>query len=74
MITISELRPYEDKTVRLRLLDGEVSTVKVNFIDPEYEDLIVDVIDTNRPNTYKDLNSAYTIAISEIAAVEEVSG
>jgi hypothetical protein len=51
-MTIAELRPYQDKTVILNLHDGETATVKIAFVDAD-EDIIVDLINTNRPEEYK---------------------
>lgn len=71
-MTIAEIKPYQDKTVILTLSDGEIATAKIAFVDAEYEDIVVDVIRTNRPETYRDSNSAYTIAAADLVSVEEV--
>jgi hypothetical protein len=73
-MTIAELRPYQDKTVILGLADGEITTGKIVFVDAEYEDIIVDIVSTNRPDNYRDSDSAYTIAAIDLISVEEVSG
>ena len=58
----------------VRLHDGEVATIKIVFVDAEYEDIIVDVLHTNRPQNYKGpSNSAYTIVAVDIVSVDEVS-
>ena len=54
-MTIAELRPYQDKTVILHLHDGETATAKIAFVDDEYEDIIVDIIDTDRPEVARGL-------------------
>jgi hypothetical protein len=73
-MTIAELKQFQDKTVVLRLTDGEVSTVKVRFVDFEYEDIIVDVLETNRPDTYKDMaTSAYAIRAEHVASITEIT-
>jgi O-succinylbenzoate synthase len=74
-MTVSELRPYQDKIVVLHLKDGEIATVKVRFVDAEYEDIIVDIIATNRPDLYKrdPANSSYTIPVGSLASAQEVS-
>jgi hypothetical protein len=73
-MTIAELTRYQDKTVILRLHDGEIATVKVTFVDAEYEDIIVDIISTNRPENYKGpSNAAYVIGAAALASVEEIS-
>jgi hypothetical protein len=73
-MTIAELKPYQDKTVVLRFWNGEVATVKVDFVDAEYEDIIVDVISTNRRDRYTGpSNSVYAIPVANLASVEEIS-
>jgi hypothetical protein len=73
-MTVSELRPFQDKIVVLHLKDGEIATVKVWFVDAEYEDIIVDIIATNRPDEYKGpANSSYTIPIGSLASAQEIS-
>lgn len=42
----------------------------VVFVDAEYEDIIVDIVTTNRPLTYKGPpNAAYTIPFAEIRGI-----
>ena len=66
-MTVAELKPLEDKTVALRLRDGEVATANVIFVDAEYEDIIVDIVTTNHPLTYRGpSNAAYTIPAAEV--------
>ena len=73
-MTILELRPYQDKTVVLRLHDGEIVTVKILFVDAEYEDIIVDIIRSSRPAEYKGpTDAAYTIRAADISSVHEIS-
>ncbi len=73
-MTIAELKPYQDKTVVLRFWNGEIATVKVDFVDAEYEDIIVDIIDTNRRDRYTGpSNAVYAIPAAELASVEEIS-
>jgi len=72
LMTIAEIRPYQDKMVILTLLDGEITTAKIAFVDAEYEDIVVDVIRTNRPDSYRDSNSAYAIAAADLVSIEEV--
>ena len=53
VINVSELKPFENRTVVAHLNDGEIATVKIAFVDAEYEDIIVDIVTTNRPEAYK---------------------
>lgn len=73
-MTIAELKPYQDKTVVLRFCDGEIATVKVDFVDAEYEDIIVDIITTNRRDKYNGpSNAVYAIPVTDLASVDEIS-
>jgi hypothetical protein len=66
---ISELKPFQDCEVTLHLKDEEVLRAKVAFVDLEYEDIIVNVLETNQPEHYKDPNASYTVAASDIVSV-----
>lgn len=70
-MTIAEVRPFQDRTVVLALTGGEITTCKIVLVDAEYEDIIVDIIHTNRPYNYRSEDSAYAIAVSDVASVEE---
>ena len=68
-MTIDELKPFQDCEVILDLNDGEVLRAKVLFVDFEYEDIIVDVLETNQPEHYKDPSASYTVDASSIVSV-----
>jgi hypothetical protein len=72
---ITELKPYEDKTVILHLRYGEIATAKVAFVDAEYEDIIVNIVQTNRPEVYQKPidSSSFAIPSSDLDFIEEVS-
>ena len=72
-MTLAEIRLYQDKTVTLTLVDGEVATVKIIFVDTEYEDVVVDIVSTNRPGNYRHVGASYTIAVVDVVSVQEVS-
>ena len=65
-MNVSELKPFEGSEVVLHLKDGEVLRVKIHFVDSEYQDIVVDVLETNQPEHYKDPHAAYTIAASDV--------
>jgi hypothetical protein len=71
---LAEITPCQDNTVILRLSDGEITRGKIAFADTEYEDIVFDLIRTNRPGTYCECDAVYTLAIADLIAVEEVSG
>jgi hypothetical protein len=68
-MTSSELKDFQDREVILRLTDGETLRVLISFVDMEYEDVIVDIIETDRPGNYRTPGAAYTILASDIVSV-----
>jgi hypothetical protein len=70
-MNISELKQYEDKIAVLTLSDGEITKAKILFVDSEYEDIVVDVISTNRPETYRRSDSSYIVRVVDLLFVEE---
>jgi hypothetical protein len=66
---ISDLKAFIDKTVTLRMTDCEVAKVFVCFADEEYDDIIVDVLESTRSHPY-DSASAYTFAAAEIVSAD----
>jgi small nuclear ribonucleoprotein (snRNP)-like protein len=69
-MTLSELKQFLDKTVTLRMTNGETAKVRVRVVDEEYDDLIVDVLETSTPERYRDRLAAYTFAASDIESAE----
>ena len=53
LMMLSDLKQFLDKTVSLRITNGEIAKVKVRFVDDEYDDLIVDVLETSTPERYR---------------------
>jgi hypothetical protein len=69
-MTLNDLKPFLDKTVTLRMTDGEIAKVRVRMVDEEYDDLIVDVLETSSPERYRNHLAAYTFAATDIASAE----
>jgi hypothetical protein len=69
---ISDLKEFVDRTVTLRMTDGEVLRVRVLFRSEEYNDIIVDVLETTRPERY-DPSSAYSFNAADILSVEGIN-
>lgn len=67
---ITELKEFVDRTVTLRMTDGETAKVKVNFVDEEEEDIIAAVMETSRPEHYRAPCAVYTFAAGRIVSVE----
>lgn len=74
-MTVEELTPYQNKSVLLHLKNGEIARAKVVFVFAEYEYMVVDIVNTNRPDKYTAgiSSAAYVIQASDLAAVEEIS-
>jgi hypothetical protein len=71
-VTISELQEFQDCTAILRLTDGEVLKARIDFVDLEYEDIIVKVLETNMAEQYKGpKNANYTVKAADILSVEK---
>ncbi len=51
-----QLRPFQDKLVNLRSTTGEVMRAKVGFVSDSESDLLVEILETNRP---QDLHPAH---------------
>ena len=75
VMTVEELTPYQNKSVILRLNDGEIAEAKVVFVFTEYDHMVVDIITTNRPDKYMAgiSSAAYVIKASDLTAVDEIS-
>ncbi len=51
------------------MTDGEVTKVRVDWFSEEYDDIIVDVLESTRSQPY-DPSCAYTIAAADIFSAE----
>ena len=69
-LKLSVLNQFVDKTVLVKMTDGETATVRVNFVDVEYDDIIVDVLETSRPDRYRERMAAYTFAARDIVSAK----
>lgn len=69
-MTRDELKQFEDKVVVLHLSDGERLKAKLIFVDLEYEDVIVDPLETNQPHHYKYPKAVYTVQNAMIQSVD----
>jgi hypothetical protein len=67
---IDDLKQFIDKTVTLRMNDGEIAKVKVNFVDEEDGDVIAAVVESSRPDRYCSACAVHTFAAGDIASVE----
>jgi hypothetical protein len=67
---ITDLKKFVERTVTLRMTDGETAKVKVNFVDEEDEDIIAAVMETSRPELYRSPCAVCTFAAGDIVSVE----
>jgi hypothetical protein len=67
---IHDLKQFVDRTVTLRMTDGETAKVKVNLVDEEYEDIIAAVLEASCPERYRAPCAVHTFAAADIVSVE----
>lgn len=67
---IDELKQFVDKTVTVRMNDGEIAKIKVDYVDEEYEDIIAAVVESSRPDNYRGACAVHTFSAADIASVE----
>lgn len=67
---IDDLKQFVDKTVTLRMNDGEIVKVKVTFVDEEYEDITAAVVESSCPDHYRGACAIHTFAAADISSVE----
>jgi len=72
-VTIAQLQEFQDCTAIFRLTNGEVLKARIDFVDLEYEDIIVKVLETNMPEQYKGpKNAVYTVKATDVTSVERI--
>ena len=69
-MTRDELKQFEDKVVVLHLSNGERLKAELIFVDLEYDDVIVDLLETNQPQDYRYPKPGYTVPNAMIQSVE----
>jgi hypothetical protein len=67
---IIDLKQFVDRTVTLRMTDGETTKVKANFVDEDSDDIIAAVVETSRPELYRSPCAVHTFAAADIATAE----
>jgi small nuclear ribonucleoprotein (snRNP)-like protein len=67
---INNLHQFVDKTVTLRMSDGETTRVKVLFVDEEDEVVIAEVVETSRPEESRAPCARHTFAAEHIVSAE----
>ena len=67
---IGDLKPFVDRTVTIRMNDGETAKVKISLVDEEYEDVIAAVVESSCPDQYRAACAVHTFVAADIASVE----
>lgn len=69
---IALLKANIDKQVRITAADGEVLVVKLILVSEEEEDIIYDLISTNRPDKYErlEVRPAYALPFYAIKWIQ----
>ena len=67
---IHDLKHFLNRTVTLRMTDGEIAKVKVDFVDEEDEDVIGVLVETSQPEQYRHACAVHTFAAAEILSAE----
>src|SRR6202034_2768435 len=67
---LSTLKSHVDRVAKIHTLDGEVIVAKILFVSESEEDVIYDLVSTNRESQYEKLDQqpAYRIRFEEISA------
>jgi hypothetical protein len=73
-MTSCELKPFHNRTVSITFHDGEVATARLTCSTEDCEDVIVDILGTDRPERYPQLHtSSYIVPAAELVSVAEIS-
>ena len=67
---IADLNRLLDRTVTLRLKDGEIAKVKVTFVDEEAGELSAAVVESSRPEHYCGPCALHTFVAADIVSAE----
>jgi hypothetical protein len=67
---INDLNRFVDTTVTLRMQDGEIAKVKINFVDEECGDIFAVVVETSCPEHYRAPCAVHTFAAEDIVSAE----
>jgi hypothetical protein len=73
-MTLCELKAFHNKTVSITFHDGEVATARLACSSEDCEDVMVDILGTNRPERYVQLHAcSYIVPASELLSVADIS-
>jgi hypothetical protein len=67
---IEDLKHFVDRTVTLRMTDGEITKAKVDFVDEEREEVIAAVLESSCSERYRAPCAVHTFAAGHIVVAE----
>lgn len=67
---ISDIKRFLGQTAIMRMTNGEVLKVKIDFVDDEDDNVAAAVLETSHPEHYRQPCAMHTFAASEIASVD----
>jgi hypothetical protein len=67
---IDDLKQFVDRTITLRMKDGEIAKVKVSFVDEEDEDVIAAVLESSCPEHHHAPCALHTFASRDVVSTE----
>ncbi len=71
-MTACELQAFDNKTVLITFLDGEIATARLTCSSEDCEEVMVDIVATNRPDRYAHHNCSYIVPASELLSVSNI--
>ena len=73
-MTTCELKAFHNRTVNITFHDGEVATARLTCPSEDCEEVMVDILGTNRPERYAQLHTcSYIVPASELVSVADIS-
>jgi hypothetical protein len=65
-----EFAKFVDRTLMLRMTNGETAKVKVNFLDEEAGEIVGAVLEASDPEHYRSACAMHTFAAADIVRAE----
>lgn len=65
-----DLKPFLDRTVTLRMLNGEILKVRLSFIDEDDGEIFAAVVETSAPENYRQACAVQSFPVADIASAE----
>ena len=65
-----EFTKFVDRTLTIRMANGETAKVKVNFVDEEAGEIVAAVVEASDPEHYRSACALHTFAAADIVSAE----